>query len=208
MLKRICMALLAVVMCAAVQNVSAANPRVVFMGDSITEGWGGKVPSFFTNNNFLCKGISGHTTGDMLARYTSDVINKKPQVVVILGGINDIAQNDNVLVTPEQICQNIIDMAEMAKNKGIKVVLCSVLPSSNLWWSGKGEPAKSVPRLNSLIQEYAYTHDCGFVDYYSLFVQENGSLDPKFSSDDCHPFLEGYYIMEQALMPILEPMLQ
>ena len=93
MLKRICMALLAVVLCGAVQSVSAANPRVVFMGDSITEGWGGKVPSFFTNNNFLCKGISGHTTGDMLARYTNDVINKKPQVVVILAGTNDIDTN-------------------------------------------------------------------------------------------------------------------
>ena len=114
MLKRICMALLAVVMCVAVQNVSAANPRVVFMGDSITEGWGGKVPSFFTNNNFLCKGISGHTTGDMLARYTSDVINKKPQVVVILAGTNDIAMNQGYM-SLDHIFENIVSMAELAK---------------------------------------------------------------------------------------------
>ncbi|MBO5758545.1 MAG: acylhydrolase [Rikenellaceae bacterium] len=207
MLKRICMALLAVVMCGAVQSASAANPRVVFMGDSITEGWGGKVPSFFTNNNFLCKGISGHTTGDMLARYTNDVINKKPQVVVILAGTNDIAQNDGVFVSMEQISNNIFYMAEMAMNKGIKVVLCSVLPSSGFGWTSI-KPTDLIPRLNTIIEEWAAEHDCPYVDYYSLFVQENGSLDPKFSGDNCHPYLEGYYIMEQALMPILEPMLQ
>ena len=190
MLKRICMALLTVVMCAAVQNVSAANPRVVFMGDSITEGWGGKVPSFFTNNNFLCKGISGHTTGDMLARYTSDVINKKPQVVVILAGTNDIAQNDGVFVSMEQISNNIFYMAEMAMNKGIKVVLCSVLPSSGFGWTSI-KPTDLIPRLNTIIEEWAAEHDCPYVDYYSLFVQENGSLDPKFSGDNCHPYLEG-----------------
>ena len=207
MLKRICMALLAVVLCGAVQSVSAANPRVVFMGDSITEGWGGKVPSFFTNNNFLCKGISGHTTGDMLARYTNDVINKKPQVVVILAGTNDIAQNDGVFVSMEQISNNIFYMAEMAMNKGIKVVLCSVLPSSGFGWTSI-KPTDLIPRLNTIIEEWAAEHDCPYVDYYSLFVQENGSLDPKFSGDNCHPYLEGYYIMEQAMMPILEPMLQ
>ena len=69
------------------------------------------------------------------------------------------------------------------------------------------KPTNLIPRLNTLIEEWAAEHDCPYVDYYSLFVQSNGSLDSKFSGDNCHPYLEGYYIMEQALMPILEPML-
>ena len=189
-------------------NVSSANPRVVFMGDSITKGWGSRMPSFFSDNNFLCKGISGQTTGDMLTRYKADVIDNHPEVVVILAGTNDIAQNDKVPVTVEQISSNIFLMAEMAKEQGIKVVLCSLLPSSSYSWKPAIIPTDIIPQLNTVIEEWAANNDCAFVDYYSLFVQADGSLDPKFTNDDVHPYKEGYYIMEQAIMPILESMLK
>lgn len=179
-------------------SIASANPLVVFFGDSITSNWGIYRGSFFSANNFLCKGVSGETTGSMLKRYASDVIDQHPQAVVILAGTNDIAQKDGVLVTAEQISSNIFLMAKMAQSAGIKVVLCSLLPSS-----GYG----LIPTLNTIIEEWAVNNNCEYVDYYSMFVQADGSLDPKFTTDNCHLVAEGYYIMEQAIMPILESML-
>ena len=192
----------------AVQIISLANPRAVFFGDSITYNWGRyRGAAFFTENNFLCKGIGGETTGNMLKRFSRDVLDNNPQVVAILAGTNDIAQNDGVYVTAEQISTNIFYMAKMAQEKGIKVILCSLLPSSGYKWSSNTTPAVSVPQLNTLIEEWAANNGCEYVDYFSLFVQADGALDPKFSGDNCHPNTEGYYIMEQAIMPILESML-
>ena len=179
-------------------SIASANPLVVFFGDSITSDWGIYRGPFFSANNFLCKGVSGETTGSMLKRYASDVIDQHPQAVVILAGANDIAQKDGVLVTAEQISSNIFLMAKMAQEAGIKVVLCSLLPSS-----GYG----LIPTLNTIIEEWAVNNNCEYVDYYSMFVQADGSLDPKFTTDNCHLVTEGYYIMEQAIMPILESML-
>ena len=179
-------------------SIASADPLVVFFGDSITSNWGIYRGSFFSANNFLCKGVSGETTGSMLKRYASDVIDQHPQAVVILAGTNDIAQKDGVFVTAEQISSNIFLMAKMAQSAGIKVVLCSLLPSS-----GYG----LIPALNTIIEEWAVNNNCEYVDYYSMFVQADGSLDPKFTTDNCHLVAEGYYIMEQAIMPILESML-
>jgi len=207
MIRKICMTLMGLVLCGVAGTIQAANPRVVFMGDSIFAGWQEDVPSFFASHNFLNKGISGHTTGDMILRFQRDVLAYSPEVCVILAGTNDVAQNDGVFVSMEQICGNIIEMTEKCKEKGIKVVLCSVLPSSGFGWTSIS-PTNQIPRLNTLIEEYALTHDCGFVDFYSLFVQESGAMDPKFSYDNCHPERPGYYIMEQAVMPVLEEMLK
>ena len=199
--------MLATILLCVLPSIVFANPLVVFLGDSITFNWGKYRGTFFSTNNFLCKGISGETTGDMLKRYTTDVINQHPQVVVILAGTNDIAQNDGVFVTAEQISSNIFHMAKMAQEAGIKVVLCSVLPSSGYIWNKNASPANFVPQVNTLVEEWAANNNCEYVDYYSLFVQADGSLDPKFSKDNCHPLTEGYYVMEQAIMPILESML-
>ena len=207
-IKRFFSAMLATVLLCVLPSIAFANPRVVFFGDSITKLWGQKRSSFFSDNNFLCKGISGQTTGDMLKRYTADVLNNQPQVVVILAGTNDIAQNDGVYVTAEQISENIFHMAKLAQEQGIKVVLCSVLPSSLYNWGQKIVPTNFIPQLNTLIEEWAANNNCEYVDYYSLFVQADGAHDPKFSYDGTHHETEGYYIMEQAIMPILEPMLK
>jgi len=188
-------------------SIASANPLVVFFGDSITNNWGIYRGPFFSANNFICKGVSGETTGSMLKRYASDVIDQHPQAVVILAGTNDIAQKDGVFVTAEQISSNIFLMAKMAQSAGIKVVLCSLLPSSGYGWNNSVVPTNLIPTLNTIIEEWAVNNNCEYVDCYSMFVQADGSLDPKFTTDNCHLVAEGYYIMEQAIMPILESML-
>jgi len=101
--------------------------RVVFMGNSITEGWIKTDPDFFTGH-FVNRGISGQTTPQMLIRFRSDVIDLKPAAVVILAGTNDIAGNKGPS-TLKMIMDNLKSMTEIAKSNNIKVLLCSVLPA-------------------------------------------------------------------------------
>ena len=175
MLKRISKALLGIMLCCAAANVSA-GPRAVFMGDSIFKGWSDQVSLFFSENNFLNKGISGHTTADMLLRYKSDVVNSGASAVVIMAGINDIAGNDGSLRPVDDIAMNLATMAKQSADAGQKVILCSILPSSNLWGAVK-DPENYVSRLNDMIQEIVLENNYAFCDFYSAFVMADGTLD-------------------------------
>src|SRR5215467_8869724 len=108
----------------------AAEARIVFMGDSITDNWQqSRYSAFFQDKRRVDRGISGQTTPQMLVRFRPDVIELKPKVVVILAGTNDIAANTGPM-SDEEIERNIESMAELAKAHGIKVVLSSILPTS------------------------------------------------------------------------------
>jgi hypothetical protein len=102
--------------------------RIVFMGDSITDFW--RLSEYFPGKPYIVRGISGQTTPQMLVRMFHDVINLKPAAMVLLAGINDIAQNTGPQ-TEEMVEQNIQAMAELAQKHGIKIILCSVLPVSD-----------------------------------------------------------------------------
>ena len=95
--------------------------NVVFMGNSITDGWWPADSTFFIQNNFVDRGISGQTTSEMLVRFRQDVINLKPKAVVIMAGINDIAHNNGVIAL-ENVYGNLVSMAELAKVNNIKVI--------------------------------------------------------------------------------------
>jgi len=131
------------------QNAVLDRPvEVVFMGNSITDGWIRVDPDFFERNGFLDRGISGQ----MLARFRSDVIDLKPQVVVILAGINDIARN-NGPIKLENVFGNIVSMCDLARYNGIKVVLCSLLPCDRFSWRPEMDPAEEVRRLNTMLED-------------------------------------------------------
>lgn len=169
--------------------------RVVFMGNSITEGWLGKRPDFFANKPYVNRGISGQTTPQMLLRFRQDVINLMPSVVVILAGVNDIAGNTGPS-TIEMIGDNIISMAELAKANNIKVILCSVLPAYDFPWRQGLEPAEKVVKLNRLLKTYANKHNLVYVDYFTAMADESNGLKKELGSDGIHPNITGYLIME------------
>ncbi|MEC4005099.1 SGNH/GDSL hydrolase family protein [Flavobacterium sp. SUN052] len=179
-----------------------ASKSVVFMGDSITEFWKVNNTNFFASNNFVNRGISGQTTPQMLLRFRQDVIELNPSTVVILAGINDIAENTGP-ITIDAIFGNIVSMCELAKSNKIKVVLCSVLPANHFNWSPKIEPADKVIALNKLIKLYADKNKITFVDYYSALVDQNKGLDKKYGEDGVHPNLEGYKLMEKLILKVL-----
>ncbi|MFR3332496.1 MAG: GDSL-type esterase/lipase family protein [Alistipes communis] len=142
---------------AAANAALAVRPKVVFIGDSITEEWYSAHPSFFDANGFAARGISGQVTAQMLARFQCDVVALRPRAVVILAGTNDIARN-NGPIDEERIADNIRSMAELARAHGMRVFLCSVLPAARYGWRPEVTDAPDrIDRLNRMLREYALT---------------------------------------------------
>jgi acyl-CoA thioesterase-1 len=180
---------------------SPGEARVVFMGDSITEGWGLKATpaspargEFFPGKPYINRGISGQTTPQMLVRFRQDVVLLKPKVVVLLAGTNDIAENTGK-ETIEEIGNNIASMSELARANGIRVVLCSILPASDFHWHKGLEPAPKIRALNAWMKDYAAKNGFVFVDYYSPMANSDGGLKSELSPDGVHPNKAGYDLM-------------
>lgn len=172
-----------------------AAPEVVFMGNSITDNWYRYDEIFFKNNNFADRGISGQTTAEMLVRFRKDVVELNPKAVVILAGINDIAQN-NGPIKLENVFSNIVSMSELAKYHQIRVIFCSVLPCNHFNWRPEIQPAEDVKRLNAMIKEYAVKNNITYVDYYTTLDNGEGGLSKELSNDGCHPKYNCYTMME------------
>lgn len=173
----------------------SAGQRVVFMGNSIIEGWSHTSPVFFENQSYINRGISGQTTSQMLVRFRQDVIELQPRVVLILAGTNDIAENTGPITT-EKIAANIFSMAELSRANGIEPILCSVLPVKFYYWKKRIDPVPKIEALNGMIRTYCAANDIIFIDYYSSLVNTEKGLDWKYTSDGVHPNAEGYKQME------------
>ncbi len=171
-----------------------SSERVVFMGNSITEGWSNIHPEFFEGKNYINRGIGGQTTPQMLVRFRQDVVDLNPQVVVILAGINDIAGNTGPS-TIKMIMDNIKSMSEIARANNIKVVLSAVLPAYDFPWSPGLEPAPKVMKLNAMIKEYCMSQGFVYLDYFSAMVDHRNGMDKKYHEDEVHPNKLGYEVM-------------
>jgi len=169
--------------------------RVVFLGDSITEGWGNADGNFFATRSYVNRGIGGQTTSQMLVRFRQDVIGLKPAVVVILGGTNDIAENGGI-TTLEAIEGNLQSMVELAGANGIHVVLASVLPTLDYPWRPGLNPRDKIAALNNWMRQFSHRNHLVYLDYYSAMVDAHGALRPELSKDGVHPTSAGYLIME------------
>ena len=182
------------------QNDSLGLPtegqqRVVFMGNSITEGWPNTDPEYFGNPSYINRGIGGQTTPQMLLRFRADVIDLKPKVVVILAGTNDIAGNTGPM-SLEEIRDNIISMCELSRANGIEVVVSSVLPAHDYVWRPGLEPNIKIPKLNAMLKEYADTNQIVYLDYFSAMVDDRNGLPKDLAEDGVHPTKKGYAIMK------------
>jgi lysophospholipase L1-like esterase len=174
---------------------AAGENRVVFMGDSITEGWHFDGPDgFFTGKPYINRGISGQTTPQMLVRFRQDVIALQPRVVVILAGINDIAGNTGPM-TLEQSEDNLASMAELAAANHIRVVMCSVLPAFDFPWRPGMTPASKVVALNAWIKAYAAENGYVYVDFHAAMKDSRDGLPAALSQDGVHPLPAGYAVM-------------
>ena len=176
-----------------------AKNRVVFMGNSITEGWVIMRPEFFKNRDYINRGIGGQTTPQMLLRFRPDVIDLNPKVVIILAGTNDIAGNTGY-TSLETIIDNIKSMAEIANANGIKVIISSILPAIDYLWKPGLDPATKIITINKALKEYAKENNFIYLDYYSAMEDGRGGLkvpDYTAANDLVHPNKAGYLVMEK-----------
>ena len=175
--------------------VAPAGDRVVFMGDSITEGWNAANGGFFPDKPYINRGISGQTTPQMLIRFRPDVVALKPKVVVILAGTNDIAGNTGV-TTLEAIEDNFMSMCDIAKANGIHVVLSSVTPVFDYPWKPGLQPVPKIAALNAWLKDYAARNSYVYLDYFSAMADpETQGMKEGLAKDGVHPNKAGYAIM-------------
>jgi lysophospholipase L1-like esterase len=188
---------------AALAAPKAGEKRVVFFGDSITDGWSNPANGgFFPGKPYVNRGIGGQATSQMLVRFRADVLALRPSVVVVLAGTNDVAGNAG-RTTPEAIEANLADMAELARVHGMRVVLASLLPVSDEKKDAKGapiqrsadRPPETLRALNRWLAEYARANGHVYLDYASALADARGMLRPELTDDGLHPNAAGYAVM-------------
>ncbi|WP_108425610.1 SGNH/GDSL hydrolase family protein [Flagellimonas amoyensis] len=185
---------------------AADEKRVVFMGNSITEGWLGANPDFFTENPYINRGIGGQTTPQMVLRFRQDVIALNPKVVVILAGTNDIAGNTGPM-TLVQIRDNILSMVQLAKANGISPIVCSVLPAYDYPWRPGKEPNVKIPELNGMLKEMAAQEEVMYLDYFSAMSDDRNGLPKELTTDEVHLTKAGYAEMEKLVQEAIQTIL-
>jgi len=179
---------------------------VVFMGDSITENWKDKRPSFFTRGRFD-RGISGQTTSQMVLRMMSDVVALRPRVVHIMGGTNDIAGNTGPM-TAQMSEDNARAMTDIAKRHGIKVIIASVPPAASFPWAPNVQSRPAIAELNRRLERMAHGTRSTWIDYHSVLDDGTNAMKPGLAVDGVHPSEAGYDAMQKLVEPLLARLLR
>jgi lysophospholipase L1-like esterase len=180
---------------------SGAKIDIVFMGDSITEGWKGKRPGFFTPGR-VCRGISGQTTPQMVLRMMADVVHLKPRFVHIMAGTNDVAGNTGT-ITLDQTLDNIRMMTTLAQANRIGVLLAAVPPADHFPWRPGLETVAPIRAINAGLRDHAKAIGALWIDYASALGDGNGGIRADLASDGVHPTEAGYDAMATVIAPIL-----
>ena len=182
---------------------AGTRPRVVFIGDSITELWKLYDPAFFTGG-VVDRGISGQTTPQMVVRFYADVVRLKPRVVHIMAGTNDLAGNTGPS-SDDQFKANITAMVDLAQANGIKVVLAGIPPTKRFSWRPELKPAAKVAELNRWLRGFAASRGAAYVDYGAVLADADGGFRAELTTDGVHPAGAGYAAMKgPALKAVAE----
>lgn len=180
-------------------EVEKKQGALIFLGDSITQGWGDDFKGAFGETKVANRGISGDTTRGMLYRMPEDVLALKPSGVVLLMGTNDLEEGD----TPEMIAGNLqLIIGELKKsNKELPIVLCTVFPSDE----SKRRPAEAIRKINALYAA-AVKGDpqVTLVDTWAMYADEKGNAKKDEFPDLLHPNAKGYEMWANTLRPVLE----
>lgn len=173
------------------------EPRVVFLGASITDFWGRKYGEFFPGKPYINRGISGQVTSQLLVRFQQDVVQLKPAAVILAdAGANNIAGNAGP-ATLEMFQDDITSMVAVARANHIRVILASLLPASRFPWKPEARPAAEIRQWNDWLKSYAAQEGLVYLDYYAALANENGGMKPELAFDGAvHPNAAGYARMQ------------
>ena len=181
---------------------------IIFMGDSITEEWGRIMPEFFSNKQYINRGIGGQTTPQMLIRFRQDVIDLNPKAVVILAGTNDIAGNTGPS-SVKMIIDNLMSMAEIASKQNIQVLMSSILPVFRYPWNESIiEPFKKIAKINSFMKNFSDREKLVYVDYHSHMVDSRPGLKLELTTDEVHLNQAGYIVMSEIVNRVIRDRLK
>ena len=184
--------------------------KVIFFGNSITQVWS-DYTNFFSDNGYINKGISGQTTDQMLLRFKKDVVDEEAYCVVILAGINDLAEN-NGPISLDEIFENIKSMVKIANENNIKVILSSILPAYEFLWNPGIYPSDDIILLNKNLKEFCKSGDATYVNYHSSMKDKRNGLKDELTYwrddfngyDGVHPNKDGYLKMEKIISKTLK----
>jgi lysophospholipase L1-like esterase len=179
------------------KSIQENQGAVVFLGDSITQGWAHRLPTRFPGVKIANRGISGDTTRGMLIRLQEDVLSLNPSAIVLLMGTNDI----EVGIPAEAIGRNFekILAAIKAHNPKVPVILCRILPSS----ADKKRPADTIRAVNALYEAAVYADpQVTVLDTWTLFADAQGNATPDCFPDLLHLNEAGYLKWGAALRPV------
>ena len=184
--------------------------KIIFFGNSITQVWS-DYTNFFSDNKYINKGISGQTTDQMILRFKKDVVDEEAYCVVILAGINDLAQN-NGPITLDEIFENIKSMVKIANDNNIKVILSSILPAYKFLWNPGIYPGNDIISLNKNLREFCKSGSAIYVDYHSSMKNKKNGLKDELTYwrndfndfDGVHPNKDGYLKMEKIISKTLK----
>lgn len=176
------------------QPAATSTGPIVFMGDSITMLW--PLQEFVPDA--INAGISGNETGQMRARFETDVLALHPSILVLLGGTNDIRNRDSA------DAENLFAMVRLAKDAGIRVIVGTLPPADINLGSYPEVERKLFAVMNDKIAKAAAKYGYDVADYYGAMTLADGSLDTyKYADRYLHPNRAGYEAMWLALQPVL-----
>jgi len=180
---------------------SGVKTNIVFLGDSITEGWRRERPDFFRPGR-VGRGISGQTTPQMVLRMMSDVVALKPRYLHIMAATNDVAGNTGP-ITPRQTFDNFRMMTAIAQANRIQVLIASVPPADHFPWRPGLETLGPIREINAWLKGYAKSAGATWIDYWPVLADARGAMKPGMASDGVHPTPQGYDMMATVIEPFL-----
>jgi lysophospholipase L1-like esterase len=179
-------------------RVEKDRNAVVFLGDSITQGWGEDFSAWFPGLKIANRGISGDTSRGVLIRLKEDVLALEPKAVVLLIGTNDLEEQAD----PETIAANLKLILAALKEHDSKmpIVLCQVFPSSE----SKKRPSSKIKKVNQLCADAVKGNaQVTLVETWPLFADAQGDAVPAEFPDLLHPNQAGYAKWAGGLRPVL-----
>jgi lysophospholipase L1-like esterase len=176
---------------------SPQKPRVVFLGDSITDGW--RLNEYYgSERDFVNRGIGGQITGEMLGRMKADVLDLKPRLMLVLAGINDLGRG----IAVSTIENNLAMIADLAEAHHIEPMFASLLPVSDYHKDVNPQYARTahlapakILEVNAWLKSYCDQRHYRYVDYYSAVVDQSGFMQADLADDGLHPNARGYRLM-------------
>lgn len=189
------------------------RPRVVFIGDSLIEGWSSLEDLAPPGIRFVGRGVSGQTSSQILLRFEDDAIALSPVAVVILAGANDVRAlfGPPAAVGPPaqaRIARHVTAMADIAQGRGVRVAIGTLPPVRlDLALAGRSAARRDpgvILAVNGWLRRFAATRTCPLIDFHAALADDDGALDRRFTADGLHANRAGQERMASVLRLALD----